>query len=223
GAIRPHVAGGGAALSVESARRLPESVTEPLEFLRREVGAREVRPLFVPMSVRGRAVSRASTRGGRSVSVRDRNRIAVIASVAESPTEELAGLTVVDVPEREISSEVLSSVSSSPGIDFAEVMPARWLSRTQPSQPAQNRQWCLRAINWYQSKVPDARNVVVSVLDTGVDPNHPDLKALTINYDHNGLSSRDIIGHGTHVSGIISATTNNAVGINGVARCKLAM
>ena len=91
GAVRPHVAVGGAALSVESARRLPESVTEPLEFLRREAGARAVRPLFVPISVRSRAASRTTTRGGRSVSARDRNRIAVIASVAESESEELAG------------------------------------------------------------------------------------------------------------------------------------
>lgn len=222
GAVRPHVAGGGATLSIESARRLPESVTEPLELLQREVGAREVRPLFVPRRVRSLAASAATTRGGR-VSARDRNRIAVIASVAESQSEELAGLTVVDVPKREISSEVLRSVSSSPGIDFAEVMPTRWLSRMQPSQPAENRQWGLRAINWYQAKVPDARAVVVAVLDTGVDANHPELKGLTINYDHDGLSSRDIIGHGTHVSGIISATTNNRVGINGVARCKLSV
>jgi subtilisin family serine protease len=157
------------------------------------------------------------------VSARDRNRIAVIASVAESESEELAGLTVVDVPKSAISAELLRRLSSSPGIDFAEVMPVRWLSRAQTSQPTENRQWGLRAINWYQSNIPDARDVVVSVLDTGVDVNHPDLKGLSITYEHDGLSSRDIIGHGTHVSGIISATTNNSVGINGVARCKLAV
>jgi hypothetical protein len=90
-AVRPHVAGAGATLSVELARRLPESVTEPLDFLRREVGARSMRPLFVPTRVRSRVASRATSRGGRSVSARDRNRIAVIASVAESESEELAG------------------------------------------------------------------------------------------------------------------------------------
>jgi subtilisin family serine protease len=60
-------------------------------------------------------------------------------------------------------------------------------------------------------------------LDTGVDAHHPDLESLGITYSHDGVSSRDIVGHGTHVSGIISATTNNRVGINGVTRCGLAV
>jgi subtilisin family serine protease len=221
GAVRPYVEAGAAA-SVESARRLPDSVGEPLDYLRREAGARAVHPLFVTKRVRTR-VGAMSTRGGRSLPARERQRIAVVASVTESESEELAGLTVVDVPKKEVSAELLRRVSSSPAIEFAEAMPARWLTRAQESEPAQNRQWGLRAINWYQANRPDASEVVVAVLDTGVDINHPDLKSLAITYLHDGLSSRDIIGHGTHVSGIISATTNNPVGINGVTRCKLAV
>ncbi len=219
GAVRPYIEAG-AAMSVESARRLPDSVGEPLDFLRREAGARAVRPLFVSKRVRARARA-TSTRGGRSLPARERQRIAVVASVAESESEELAGMTVVEVPKRQVSAELLRKVSSSPAIQFAEAMPARWLTHAQQSQPTENRQWGLRAINWYQANRPEARDVIVAVLDTGVDANHPDLKGLSIDYHHDGLSSRDIVGHGTHVSGIISATTNNPVGINGVARCKL--
>jgi hypothetical protein len=66
GAVRPHVAGGGATLSVESARRLPDSVTAPLDLLQREAGARAVRPLFVPTRVRSRVGGRGPppARGG---------------------------------------------------------------------------------------------------------------------------------------------------------------
>lgn len=218
-AVRPYVEAG-AAMSVESARRLPDSVSEPLDYLRREAGASAVRPLFVSSRVRARARATA-TRAGRSLPARERQRIAIVASVAESESEELAGLTVVDVPKDKVSADLLRKVSSSPAIDFAEPMPARWLTRAHQSEPTQNRQWGLRAINWYQATRPDASDVTVAVLDTGVDANHSDLRSLSIDYHHEGLSSRDIVGHGTHVSGIISATTNNEVGVNGVARCKL--
>ncbi len=222
GAVRQNIAGD-TPLSIESARRLPDSVTGPLAFLQREAGARAVRPLFVSTSVRNRAARAATAGRARPAPLLDRNRLAVMASVMESPSEELAGLTIVDVPKRAVSAQLLRALSSSPGVAFAEAMPARWLTAAEPSDPAQNRQWGLRAINWYEAHPPDAGDVVVAVLDTGIDANHPDLHSLTIDYEHEGLSSRDLIGHGTHVSGIISATTNNPVGISGVAHCRLAM
>jgi subtilisin family serine protease len=220
-AVRPYVEPG-AGMRVDVARRLPETVTEPLDYLRREAGARAVRPLFVPKRIRAR-IRRASTRGGRALPTRERQRMAVVASVTESESEELAGLTLVEVPQKEVSPELLRKVSRSPAIEFAEPMPARWLTRAQTSEPTANRQWGLRAIHWYQADLPRAEDVTVAVLDTGIDAAHPDLRSLDITYRYEGLSSRDIVGHGTHVSGIISATTNNDVGINGVTRCKLAV
>jgi subtilisin family serine protease len=61
----------------------------------------------------------------------------------------------------------------------------------------------------------------VAVLDSGVDRSHPDLKGAIDNYDRMGFSPADLIGHGTHVSGIIAATANNQIGIAGVADCRL--
>jgi serine protease len=61
---------------------------------------------------------------------------------------------------------------------------------------------------------------VVAVIDTGVDAGHQDLAGQVLQ----GVSlvpgvptSADDNGHGTHVAGIIAATTNNAVGIRGAA------
>jgi subtilisin family serine protease len=63
----------------------------------------------------------------------------------------------------------------------------------------------------------------VAVLDTGVDQDHPDLADAVAAYDHDGVGARDLVGHGTHVSGIIAARANNDAGVTGVARCRLAM
>lgn len=81
------------------------------------------------------------------------------------------------------------------------------------------------------------RFVIVAVLDTGIIPNHPDLKAnLLPGVDFVGgsksASTRSYIitdndptdetpqaqggSHGTHVAGIIGAVTNNQIGVAGV-------
>ncbi len=69
-------------------------------------------------------------------------------------------------------------------------------------------------------------NVIVAVLDQGVQLNHPDLAAITIPGGPNGSKSfvYDFPGyqiysddHGTHVAGIIAAVNNNETGVCGVA------
>ncbi|MCH8566809.1 MAG: S8 family serine peptidase [Balneolales bacterium] len=78
-------------------------------------------------------------------------------------------------------------------------------------------------------------DIIVQVLDTGIDLNHPDLvDALWINpvpgpengyiddfhgWSHvtNSSNIQDTNGHGSHCSGTIAATNNNGVGVAGVA------
>lgn len=72
-----------------------------------------------------------------------------------------------------------------------------------------------------------SRNVIVAVVDTGLDANHPDLKA-NVYRDAKGHYGFDFVkntpnpvdehGHGTHVAGIIGAIANPKTGVSGVVQ-----
>jgi thermitase len=97
------------------------------------------------------------------------------------------------------------------------------LPNRQPNDPLYTRyQWNLPLIQadqaWNIS--PGNSNIIVAVVDTGVDLKHPEFQdklvkgynVLKDNHDPN-----DDNGHGTHVAGIVSAGTNNTIGIAGVS------
>jgi type VII secretion-associated serine protease mycosin len=71
---------------------------------------------------------------------------------------------------------------------------------------------------WQQSTGTD---VVVAVIDTGVDGNHPDLAGNVLTgydaIDDTEGGDSDGNGHGTHVAGTVAAVTGNGEGIAGVA------
>ena len=88
-------------------------------------------------------------------------------------------------------------------------------------------QWDMRQIGTPQAHAitGGSRSVLVGDIDTGIDFNHPDLRA---NIDvansascvggvaEAGLAAADDLGHGTHTAGIIAAASNG-IGIVGVA------
>lgn len=94
---------------------------------------------------------------------------------------------------------------------------------TTPDDPRYREQWHLPLMNLPQAWDihRGSQDVVVAVIDTGVDTTHPDLRdRLLPGYNSSGTGSTndptDTNGHGTHVIGIIGATTNNGLGVAGV-------
>lgn len=77
---------------------------------------------------------------------------------------------------------------------------------------------------WEETK--GLEDVIIAVIDTGVDLKHPDLinKLYSDGYDfvNDDDEADDDHGHGTHVAGIAAAETDNNEGIAGVAwNCKI--
>lgn len=62
--------------------------------------------------------------------------------------------------------------------------------------------------------------VTIAIIDTGVQPDHPDLAGKLVpgwNIYYNTADTSDPVGHGTLVAGAAAAVTNNGIGVAGVA------
>ena len=78
---------------------------------------------------------------------------------------------------------------------------------------------------WLSSKLPHdvtsiGSQVIVAILDTGIDTEHEDLVGTVIgevNLSESPLIT-DVHGHGTHIAGIIAASIDNTFGIKGIAQ-----
>jgi subtilisin family serine protease len=191
------------------AASMPDEVAGPLEMLKEEVGLKSVRPLFqAKPTVSQPTAAATSLRAVRSALER---------SAVHPPRESLRGFQLVDLKGTKVTPALMKRIRASKAIDLVEPVPNRWL--TANADPSLNRQWGLRAIQWFAQAHPSAASV--AVLDSGIDADHEDLQHAIEKYHHDGNKKRDFLGHGTHVSGIIAATVNNAIGIAGMANCRL--
>ena len=108
-----------------------------------------------------------------------------------------------------------------PNIEVAEPNYVRHLM-TMPNDPLFFRQDNMKLSNaelGWNIETGDA-DVIVAVIDTGVDKQHPDLASNLIpgkNFNDATGDESDDSGHGTAVSGVVGAIGNNGVGVCGSA------
>ena len=133
---------------------------------------------------------------------------------------------VVDVPPGE-TRDAIETVTDSPAVVYVERDVVVQTFGTIPNDTLWGEQWGPVVVDapsaWDLSK--GSPSTVVAVLDTGVDPTHPDLEgSLVAGYDFvNGDGDPlDDEGHGTAAAGVVAARTNNSQGQAGICwQCSL--
>ena len=92
----------------------------------------------------------------------------------------------------------------------------------EPNDPCYPAQWHLRTLEgpaaW--ALAAGREPAILAVVDSGVDPAHPDLRGGLVpgwNFLRETRDTSDVLGHGTSVAGTAAAAANNAVGGAGVA------
>jgi parallel beta-helix repeat protein len=140
-------------------------------------------------------------------------------------TKEGIRAIVADIPFKAISSFVAEAQAADlsryiePNLKFQPTL--------VPNDPYWYEQWGPRKIEaefaWNTTR--GESTVLVAVIDSGIDYNHPDLVAnyVPLGYDwvNNDTDPLDDYGHGTHCAGIIGAEFNNGIGIAGLAQVRI--
>lgn len=113
---------------------------------------------------------------------------------------------------------------------FLDTYPTEVSERDQNWLPAFDYQWNLKKIQLPQAWdiTTGSSEVVVAVIDSGVDYTHQELGSCTLeqvnanqcslitpgyNFVNNDNDPMDNMNHGTHVAGLITGSTNNSIGI----------
>ena len=123
---------------------------------------------------------------------------------------------------------MMAALTADPLIDYVEpdYEYQMYLPPTQasiiPNDPLFNQQWGLVQINaptaW--NTTTGSNDVVIAIVDTGVDLTHPDLASQLVpgrDFVRNSSNPDDWAGHGTHVASIAASAGNNGEGVAGTA------
>jgi len=149
----------------------------------------------------------------------------IVAALGVRAADELPATQVLmlDLPEQADEAAFAHAFAQRPDVEFAE------LDRVvRPADITPNDPW-FGSWEWYLTKIgaPTAwttttgrKEIVIAILDTGVDATHPDLQSKVVagwNIYNNNSDSSDVYGHGTVVAGTAAAASNNGQGVASIA------
>lgn len=168
----------------------------------------------------------------------------ITTTISSYKSEKVKRIPKINVYQLKIPSgysvkEMVSIFQANPDVEFAEPNYIAYLT-IAPNDPLFQYQYALEndgqeigsggptGTPGADIKAPEAwkeekgqETVIIAIVDTGIDLNHPDLKnkIYSSGYDfvNNDSQAQDDHGHGTHCAGIAAAETNNNDGIAGVA------
>jgi subtilisin family serine protease len=126
----------------------------------------------------------------------------------------------ISVPAQALES-IETALQKNPKVAFVE---KNLIGEAQlvPNDPGYSSQWHLPQISAPQGWDISigSTSVPIAVIDSGVDPTHPDLlqvKGYNFLYGSDPADTHDVLGHGTSVAGAAAALGNSGIGIAGVA------
>jgi len=129
-------------------------------------------------------------------------------------------LQIVDVAPGQEQATV-QALSQDPQVESAEVDRLVDPEVTTANDTYFSSAWHLAKmgtpIAWDTTK---GAGVTVAILDSGVDGTHPDLAGKLVpgwNLVDNNSNTSDVYGHGTMVAGVVSAASNNGLGVTSIA------
>jgi hypothetical protein len=167
-------------------------------------------------------------------------RSLAVAMSEEQPLHAARGLVSIKVDPRTSAEQLVAHLNTlGSEVEYAYVPPVKYpFASRSPSKkkrrrsrltndPLASRQWGHGAVKIRQARIrsgfKEAKNIIVAVVDSGIDQTHPDLNGSIHSYVNflPNEDDRDYQGHGTHVAGIIAAEMNNQIGIAGVCAARI--
>ncbi|MDM8519738.1 S8 family serine peptidase [Anaerolineales bacterium HSG6] len=150
--------------------------------------------------------------------------------IMSGEAEETGKLFAVNIPPDVDPVEIANVVSQSPEVEYAEPNYMAGVSGSPidlplhftPNDPYYSHQWNMQAIQMPIAWDRTAGNgIIVAIIDTGIDFRAPDFASTQrmVGYDfvNSDEDPTDDQGHGTHVAGTVAQSTNNNIGVAGVA------